>query len=77
MLGGQLHMRLMVFALDYDGTIATGDRPDPEVRAAIEEVRRQGIVVVLVTGRRLDDLQRCASDLRFLDAVVAENGGGC
>lgn len=68
-------MKLMVLALDYDGTITTGDRPDPEVLTAIEEIRRQGVVVVLVTGRRIADLQRAAGDLRFLDAVVAENGG--
>jgi len=67
-------MKFGVLALDYDGTIAIDGALDPDVRAAIAEVRSTGIVVVLVTGRILDDLRRVAGDLRFVDAVVAENG---
>ena len=67
-------MKFGVLALDYDGTIAIDGALDPDVRAAIAEVRSAGVVVVLVTGRILDDLRRVAGDLRFVDAVVAENG---
>lgn len=67
-------MTCSVIALDYDGTIASGDRLDPDVRASIDVVRARGLAVILVTGRILDDLQRSAGDLRFVDAVVAENG---
>jgi len=67
-------MKFGVLALDYDGTIAIDGALDSEVRAAIAEVRSAGVVVVLVTGRILDDLRRVAGDLRFVDAVVAENG---
>jgi hydroxymethylpyrimidine pyrophosphatase-like HAD family hydrolase len=67
-------MKFCVLATDFDGTIATSDRLHPEVRAAIGEVRAQGIVVVLATGRILDDLRRVAGDLYFVDAIVAENG---
>ena len=67
-------MNLSVIALDYDGTIAQGDALNPSVREAIAEARRQGIVV-LVTGRILDELRRVAGDLHFVDGVVAENGG--
>ena len=67
-------MKLSTLALDFDGTIARNDVLDPEVRQAIAEVRAQGIVVVLVTGRILEDLRRVAGDLHFVDAVVAENG---
>jgi hydroxymethylpyrimidine pyrophosphatase-like HAD family hydrolase len=67
-------MKLSVLALDYDGTIARDDRIDASVLDAIALARRRGITVMLVTGRRLDDLRRVAGDLRFLDAVVAENG---
>jgi hydroxymethylpyrimidine pyrophosphatase-like HAD family hydrolase len=67
-------MKFAALALDYDGTIAEQDVLHPEVRAAIGELRRQGIVVVLVTGRRLRDLKRVAGDLSLFDAVVAENG---
>jgi len=67
-------MRFLVLAIDFDGTIATNDVLDPDVRAALSELRRRGIIVILVTGRILDDLRRVCGDLHFLDAVVAENG---
>lgn len=67
-------MKFSVLALDFDGTIARSDRLDPDVRQAIAAVRRQGIVVVLVTGRILEDLRAATGGLHFVDAVVAENG---
>ncbi len=67
-------MKLSVIALDYDGTIARGDVLDPSVRDAIAAARTQGIVVLLVTGRILDELRRVAGDLHFVDGVIAENG---
>lgn len=67
-------MKLASFALDFDGTIARNDVLDPGVREAIAHVRKQGVVVVLVTGRILEDLRRVAGDLHFVDAVVGENG---
>lgn len=67
-------MRFRVLALDYDGTIAEDGRVQPDVGAAIQDARAQGIAILLVTGRRLDDLRRVAGDLTFADAVVAEGG---
>lgn len=67
-------MKLVVIALDYDGTIARDDALDPGVRAAVAHAREQGITVVLVTGRILSELARVAGSLHFVDAVVAENG---
>ncbi|HEU4691764.1 MAG TPA: HAD-IIB family hydrolase, partial [Vicinamibacterales bacterium] len=67
-------MKLSVLALDYDGTIARDDRLDPAVREAIAEARHRGVSMMLVTGRTLDDLQRVAGELSFVDGVVAENG---
>jgi hydroxymethylpyrimidine pyrophosphatase-like HAD family hydrolase len=67
-------MKLSAVALDYDGTIAVGDVMDASVRAAVGEARAAGIAVLLVTGRRLDDLRRVAGDLGCFDVVVAENG---
>ena len=55
-------MKLSVIALDYDGTIARGDVLDPSVRDAIAAARSHGIVVLLVTGRILDELRRVAGD---------------
>ena len=67
-------MKFRALAVDYDGTIAQDGILDPEVRAAISEVRARGIVVVVVTGRVLSDLKQVAGNLDFVDAVVAENG---
>lgn len=67
-------MKLCVLALDYDGTTAVNDTMDPGVRSAIADARSRRMAVVLVTGRRLADLQRVVGDLHFVDAVVAENG---
>ena len=67
-------MNIAVLALDYDGTIAQNGVLDPSVREAIAAVRQQGIIVLLVTGRILDELRRVAGDLHFVDGVVAENG---
>jgi len=70
----ELHVKFSVLALDYDGTSAKDGALDPEVRRAIADVRARGITVLIVTGRTLEDLRRHAGDLRFVDAVVAENG---
>ena len=67
-------MKLSVVALDYDGTIARDGVLEPSVRDAIAAVRTRGIVVLLVTGRTLDELGRVAGDLHFVDGVIAENG---
>jgi hydroxymethylpyrimidine pyrophosphatase-like HAD family hydrolase len=67
-------MKLSAVAIDYDGTIALDGRFDPSVREVIAELRLDGIAVVLVTGRRLDELQAVAGNLGCFNAVVAENG---
>jgi hypothetical protein len=67
-------MKLMVVALDYDGTIARDDRMDGSAREAIASLRASGMTVLLVTGRILKDLRQVAGDLHFVDGVVAENG---
>jgi hypothetical protein len=67
-------LKFGVLALDYDGTIARDGILDPEVKAAIGDARARGIVVILVTGRILADLEQVAGNLQFVDAVVAENG---
>jgi hydroxymethylpyrimidine pyrophosphatase-like HAD family hydrolase len=67
-------VKLRVLALDYDGTIALDGRMHASLPAAITHARQQGILVALVTGRRLDDLRRLIGDLHLFDLVVAENG---
>ncbi len=68
-------MKLSAFALDFDGTTSVNGTLDSAVRDAIAIARRAGVAVVLVTGRRLDDLHRVAGDLTCFDAIVGENGG--
>jgi hydroxymethylpyrimidine pyrophosphatase-like HAD family hydrolase len=63
-------MKFGVLALDYDRTIARDGALDPDVKGTI----LRGIVLVLVTGRILFDLRKAAGDLKFVDAVVVENG---
>ena len=68
-------MNIHVFATDYDGTIAEGNRVDEATTHALARVRATGRKLLLVTGRMLPDLQRVCPDLDgMFDAVVAENG---
>ncbi|MEZ6131281.1 MAG: HAD family hydrolase [Planctomycetaceae bacterium] len=67
-------MRLRVIATDYDGTIAKDGALDPQVRKAIAEARKRGVLVVIVTGRILSELRNVAGCLDFVDGIVAENG---
>ena len=67
-------MKLFVLALDYDGTTARNDVMSALVRESIAQARASGVMVLIVTGRILDELRRVAGDLRFVDGVVAENG---
>jgi hydroxymethylpyrimidine pyrophosphatase-like HAD family hydrolase len=63
-----------VLALDFDGTIAVNDTIDVDVAAAIHEARGAGLLVVLVTGRILGDLEARLWGAPPFDAIVAENG---
>jgi hydroxymethylpyrimidine pyrophosphatase-like HAD family hydrolase len=55
-------VKLSAIALDYDGTIARDDVLDPSIRDAIAAARSRGIVVLLVTGRILEELRRVAGE---------------
>jgi hydroxymethylpyrimidine pyrophosphatase-like HAD family hydrolase len=67
-------MRYHALACDYDGTLAHHGGVDDATFAALQRVRDSGRRLVLVTGRRLDDLLRVCSRLDSFDRVVAENG---
>jgi len=67
-------MRYHVLATDYDGTIAHHGRVDAPTLAALEELRRSGRKLVLVTGRLLEDLQTVFPRTGLFDHIVAENG---
>ncbi|WP_068689397.1 HAD-IIB family hydrolase [Thermobifida halotolerans] len=68
-------MRYHVLACDYDETIAHGGRVDDATVTALEHLSRSGRRLVMVTGRRLDDLFGVFDHVDLFDMVVAENGG--
>ena len=67
-------MRYLALATDYDGTIAVDGHMSADVVSALERLRASGRRIVLVTGRRLDDLLAVCSHIDLFDYVVAENG---
>ncbi len=68
-------MRYRVLATDYDGTLAHDGVTDASTIAAMEQYRRAGGRLILVTGRELPDLERTFDRLDMFERVVAENGG--
>ena len=67
-------MRYMALACDYDGTLARDGHLDEETVAALERVRDSGRMLLLVTGRELDDLLKVCPHTALFDYIVAENG---
>lgn len=67
-------MYCRAIACDFDGTGADNHGLGPELAAALGAARAHGIMVLLVTGRVLEDIQTLCRDLSLFDAVVAENG---
>lgn len=67
-------MRYHALATDYDGTVATRGVLDDPTAAALARLRATGRKLLLVTGRRIDDLQAVCPELSRFDAIVGENG---
>jgi HAD superfamily hydrolase (TIGR01484 family) len=67
-------MRFHALACDYDGTVAKDGILDDPTRRALDRLRGTGRKVILVTGRRIEDLKVACPDLSAFDAVVGENG---
>jgi len=67
-------MRYIALACDYDGTLAHDGGVDEPTRAALERLKASGRRLILVTGRRVDDLQQVFPDLEVFERIVAENG---
>lgn len=67
-------MRYLALACDYDGTIATHGSVGDSTVAALERVQESGRRLILVTGRRLDDLFAVFPHPELFDCIVAENG---
>ncbi|MGK7951207.1 MAG: HAD family hydrolase [Xenococcaceae cyanobacterium] len=67
-------MLYQALATDYDGTIATEGRVDETTITALERWQQTGRKLILVTGRRLDNLYTVFPQARKFDCIVAENG---
>jgi HAD superfamily hydrolase (TIGR01484 family) len=67
-------MRYHALACDYDETIALDGRVSERTIEALENVRKSGRQLILVTGRELDDLCRVFPRTELFDRIVAENG---
>src|SRR5262245_4657490 len=67
-------MRFSLLACDYDETLARHGRVDETTVAALSRLAASGRKLMLVTGRKLDDLLQVFPDVRLFSRVVAENG---
>jgi HAD superfamily hydrolase (TIGR01484 family) len=64
----------LALAFDYDGTLALDGRVDDSVVVALRKVVESGRRLILVTGRRLEDLLVIFPAVDMFDMVVCENG---
>ncbi|WP_298734584.1 HAD-IIB family hydrolase [uncultured Chitinophaga sp.] len=67
-------MRYRVLATDYDGTIAHHGAVPQQVVESLKALKASGRVLLLVTGRELDELKTVFPDHGIFDLIVAENG---
>jgi hypothetical protein len=67
-------MRYFALATDYDGTLATDGRVDGATLEAVRRLKASGRRALLVTGRRIDDLERIFPEHAIFDRIVVENG---
>jgi hydroxymethylpyrimidine pyrophosphatase-like HAD family hydrolase len=67
-------VRYFCLATDYDATLAQEGKVAPRTIAALQELRKTGRRLVLVTGRELPDLLSVFPELDLFARVVAENG---
>lgn len=67
-------MRYLALACDYDGTLALHGAVDAATTAALERWRASGRKLLMVTGRRLEELVTVFSRLDLFEWIVAENG---
>jgi len=67
-------MRYLALATDYDGTLASHGAVERETIDALRRITATGRKLILVTGRRVDDLIQVFPEIAIFDRVVAENG---
>ena len=67
-------LKASALATDFDGTLAHAGVVHRATHEALIRLRRAGVRLLLVTGRRLDSLRATFPDIAIFDRVVAENG---
>ena len=67
-------MAYQMLAFDYDGTLAEDGAIEPATLAALEEAKRAGFLLGLVTGRPHEELLGICPEIGLFDLVVDENG---
>jgi len=67
-------LRYLALAADYDGTLASHGTVAPETFEALHRLAATGRKLILVTGRRVEDLIQVFPEVAIFDRVVAENG---
>ena len=61
-------MSIKLVAVDIDGTLLTNDRKiTPEVFEAVRDAKKQGVKVVITTGRPIAGVQTLLDDLNLKD----------
>jgi hypothetical protein len=72
----QTAKQIKLIMTDVDGTLlASGREASPEVERALCLLQEQGIVLGLVSGRTMRELERMADKLGMKGPIIAENGG--
>ena len=67
---------IKLIAVDLDGTLLDAKREvSPETRRIIDEVKAQGVMVVLATGRTYAGVRGIYSELELDGPVITNNGG--
>ena len=67
-------MRYLALATDFDGTLTSHGRMATATVEALERVRASGRRLLLVSGRRLEDLVKVQPRLDLFDGLILENG---
>ncbi len=67
-------MHYRALASDYDGTIAHDGIVTASTVAALTRLRVSGRVLILVTGREIEDLLKTFPEVHLFKLVVGENG---
>ncbi|MGC4431817.1 HAD-IIB family hydrolase, partial [Streptococcus suis] len=72
-------MSIKLVAVDIDGTLLNNKKEiTPEVFAAVQEAKKQGVKVVIATGRPIAGVEDLLEELKLKDHgdyVITFNGG--